>query len=131
VRCHRCGALTSSGLAGRASKAPVPPAHATATAPKKRLRPHLKSDCDRTRKATAAVPKKRLRPHPKSDCDPPKTDLTVCPPPSAAFAKLGEELGGCDDGQVVREAEEVLVTRDEKRAPADGEREQIIVAWVR
>jgi hypothetical protein len=50
---------------------------------------------------------------------------------SVVFANLRDEFRRCEDRQVVAEAEEVLVAGDQERAPADGEREQIVVVGVR
>lgn len=50
---------------------------------------------------------------------------------SGVRGELCEELDGCEDGEVVAEAEEMLVACDEERAARDGEREQVIVAGVR
>jgi hypothetical protein len=50
---------------------------------------------------------------------------------SAVLMQLRDELGWCEDWQIVSEAaEEVLVAGDEVCPPADREREQVVVVGI-
>lgn len=49
---------------------------------------------------------------------------------SAALAKLADEFRRCEDWQVLSQAEEVLVARDQERAPADGQGEEVVVVRI-
>jgi hypothetical protein len=51
-------------------------------------------------------------------------------PASEALAKLRDKLGWGEDREVVAEAEEVLVARDQEGLPADGEGEEIVVIGI-
>jgi hypothetical protein len=46
------------------------------------------------------------------------------------LTKSGEELGGCQDRQVVAQPKQVLVACNQERAPADRESEEIIVVGI-